>query len=846
MRWPGAWGKLLLLGLIPTLFLEGVRQVADAPFAWPGLVARWGFVIGILVAALLTPPHSVGGGRYTWPGLLWGVPTAVAGAIYGLTGATWAAWPVVGTTYVLLLGLETVLAGGRSHIRRWTWRVLLAVVAGLFPVALSQLESRFADEEFFVALEAVALSVFWLLLLGGYRWLGMSWPFLGVRGVGRQSSGQGIFPRPEGSGHSPVLMPKIGRRRPTNDRRLLAGDLSRHLQVNRRIVGLVFCLAAFAGLNGTVWAYRHSFYPPAAPTYPGISAQTPFLCGQVPPDPETYDGLDVFHRILTRVEANPRKESPEYGMLALGTGERRWAEAFREALRREVAEGRYTGPAHSVKSVQFKAALRAYYYPRVRDRFPGLFSDAEEGAIRAWFAAINRRALTVEWVDLMYALAFSKWPEGPYENQENGAGLLALLEAEGLADPVLSAANRDYLARNRRGWTARFRVTDDALVYHPEWIDNAYFQSLYTGEALDPNARLSFEWLLLQALPDGAPLGYNHPGRSSPVGIAYLGAKLFGDPRYIWLAGRAVEALERQGGYLFAQPGVEEPVPLEGRAPTEGSCLLYGDSGLPNRKGPLAPDKIIFRDGWGEEATYLLVNLRFSGWHRYKATGTVTLVYQGGSLVADVLEGKPFEWLPVGRSLFRDKRIPRENLNGLVVPKTGMAAVLYALTGVGGPWAQDPPYYAEVVAFETGEEMDWAHIRLTNWRGWEQDRWVYFYRNGGPIVVVDEARGPVGAEAALVWHPVQGEAVGENRFRLRADGTPAEMVMIPLSNGSHTGIPDHTSSTSEPEVTHYRATKLSIATIFLRGTWVGAEIEKGTARVEIRKADMVVSLTIPK
>jgi hypothetical protein len=31
----------------------------------------------------------------------------------------------------------------------------------------------------------------------------------------------------------------------------------------------------------------------------------------------------------------------------------------------------------------------------------------------------------------------SQWPEGPYENQENGAGLLALLEAEGLADPAL-------------------------------------------------------------------------------------------------------------------------------------------------------------------------------------------------------------------------------------------------------------------------------------------------------------------------------------------------------------------------------------------------------------------------
>jgi hypothetical protein len=654
-----AWAKFLLLGLAPLLFLEGIRLMVGAPFTWGGLATRWGFVVGMLVVAALTRPHSLEGTRWHWPGLLWLGPGAVAGLVYGRTGATWAAWLLVGTVYILLLSLETILTSSRSRLRRWAWRGLLALTAGAFPVALSQLGSHFADEEFFVALEALALAAFWLTLLGMYR-----------LSVHRTTA-------------------------------LLWG-----VQVDRRLVGLAFCLLTFGGLNGVVWAYRHNFYPPVAHTYPGISEQSPFLCGRVPPDPQVYDGRDVFRRILARVEANPRKGPPEYGMLALGTGERRWAELFRGSLLKEVEERRYTGPAHSVKSVQFEAALRAYYYPRVRDRFPGLFSEEEDRAVRAWFAAINRRALTVEWVDLMYALAFSKWPEGPYENQENGAGLLALLEAEGLTDPALSPANRAYLARNRRGWTSRFRVTDDALVYQPEWIDNAYFQSLYTGEPLGTNARLSFEWLLLQALPDGTPLGYNHPGRGTLAGIAYLGAKLFGDPRYIWLAGRAVEALEQRGGYLFAQPGVEEPVPLEGRSPTEGSCLLYGDSGLPNQKGPLAPDKIVFRDGWDPDATYLLVNLRFTGWHRYKATGTVTLVYQGKALAADVLDGQPFSWLPVGRSLFRDKRVPRENLNGLVVAKTGMAAVLYTLTGAGGPWAQDPPYYAEVVAFETGEEMD--------------------------------------------------------------------------------------------------------------------------------------------
>ncbi len=61
-----------------------------------------------------------------------------------------------------------------------------------------------------------------------------------------------------------------------------------------------------------------------------------------------------------------------------------------------------------------------------------------------------------------------------------------------------------------------------------------------------------------------------------------------------------------------------------------------------------------------------------------------------------------------------------------------MSAVLYHLTGIGGPWAQDPPYYAEVVAFETGEDLDWSHTRITNWQGWQHDRWIYLHHNGGP------------------------------------------------------------------------------------------------------------------
>jgi hypothetical protein len=352
--------------------------------------------------------------------------------------------------------------------------------------------------------------------------------------------------------------------------------------------------------------------------------------------------------------------------------------------------------------------------------------------------------------------------------------------------------------------------------------------------------------LLLQTPPDGALLRYNHPGHLSMANVAYLGAYLLEDPRYVWLAGRALADAEIKSEYLFAQPGIEQPLSLTGCSPTQGSCLLYGDSGLPNQVGPLAPDKIILRDGWSSDSAYLLLNLRFTGWHRYKATNTVTLVYQDGPLAADALDSEPFAWLPVGRSAFRDKRIPRENLNGLLVERSGTSAVLYALTGIGGPWAQDPPYYAEVVTFETGEELDWVHTRLAHWRGWQHDRWIYLYHGGGPIVVVDEAKGPAGNQAALTWH-LDGEGPAKGRrIRLRGGDEPAEVLLTPIGLEGRLEIREGEGSDLGQRVVYYSPTngRLRVVTLFLLGHWADAEagtdadkgtlwIAKGTTRVTL-------------
>jgi hypothetical protein len=664
------------------------------------------------------------------------------------------------------------------------------IVGGALPVAGDQIESFFAEEELFSALQVSVLSLFTGLLM-----------------VAR------------------ALVCRFADAIPVV-------SVRHRVSVTRRTVILVSLVAVMLCCALTVYHYRHSFYPAHTPMYPGITWHDPFLCGVGIPDDATPTGEVTFERLLARVAANPDKEAPEYGMLALVTRDREWAEAFRRALLLDVRTGRYAGPANSIKYGQALAARRVYYYARVAEAFPDLFSADDESAIRSWLGDVNRRAWTVEWVDWMYALAFSVWPLGPYENQENGAGLLAAIETVGLVDDALSARNRTYLEENQRGWFQRFRNTDDAYVYQAEWISNALFQQDYwslqndVGPRVARNRAMAFEWLLLQSLPSGASLRYNFPVDLSLAQTAYLGAVVLQDPRYIWWSSRMLDWAERTDSFLYAQPGLEQMVPFAGESPQEGTCLIFGDSGLPTQEGPLAPDKIVFREGWTPESAYLLLNLRFSGWHRYKATNTITLIDQAGALVRDQDQGERFAWLPEGRSHFRDKRIPRENLNGLIIPKTGIASVLYGLTGLGGPWAQDPPRYAEVVAFETGPKSDFSHTRLVGWRGWQHDRWVRFYHGDGLIVVVDEARGPASTRAALTWHFGTEASIDDWRIHLRGGAAPAEAVLVPIDSQAE-GDAVEWSMTEETgqQLRYYGQGQLRLATVFLWGAWVDAEVK---------------------
>ena len=680
-------------------------------------------------------------------------------------------------------------------IKRIGFWLLGGGLVSFFLSTANLLETNFGEEEFFVALGAIIITFNWLLLALAYQ----------------------------------IFISSTKYNAYTQERQKGFAILSFSV-IPLAAVIMIFLIAL---------GYPASFFSSPESPYPGITEQSPFLCGQVSANKETPLGSDVFTELLHQIEGNTYKSVPEYGMLALATREEQWLTRFRQEILEEAETHQFLGPSGSVKFSQYEAALRAYYLHKIMETFPELFSEDELAILRGWFAQINQHALSVGWVDFLYAAAFAKVPEGPYENQENGAGLLAQLEVTGYADPDLSANNRDYLARNVRGWSTRFKNTDDTYLYQREWINNALFQAQFGNiqPANSPRMNLrdlAFEWSLLQLPPDGFPLTYNHPYRTHFAGQFYLGALLTNDPRYIWLAYQALKSSqEGNEALLFAQPGVEAASELRGQSPTEGSCLIFSHTGLPNQKGALAPDKIVMRDGWKDDSSYLLLNLRFTGWHRYKATNTLTSIYKKGPIVIENVGIAAYDWLPRGRSILRDKRIPRENLNGVLMPKQGINRIVYQLTGWGGRWSQDPPHYANIERFVNLGPLDVSQTNI-EWHDREYQRDIFFYTDG-PIIIMDRmvSDNSVG-NSAVSWNFV-GEAVigqdsppslmldnGQNLTKVVLLGSTFDTLDITQTPSTIDWLPNETISTIiyQPDDNNK---PLDLLTLFLTEDWLEAE-----------------------
>lgn len=701
-------------------------------------------------------------------------------------------WLFLFAFYTFLILISESLSNQTSWVKL-IGRAILSIASGLIPILINQIVVRFSEEEFFSALFILFFSLFWILLWFSYHIFFRKIPCnLTVK----------AFP-------SLSMLPKTV------------------------FFILIFSISSF--LIYVTQMYQESFFPENTDEiFAGISEDKPFLCETLTNQEETeiITGKNVQDRYASNIANKDDLKTLDYGFMAAYYQTDAFISSFKKRLLLDAESGLYTTPPGSVKWDQWEASQVLYYYLKIRELKPNLFDSRETIVLDNWISAINSRAQKVSWVDWMYGLAFSHKPVGAYLNQDIGAGLYAILNQTPFLDETLYSRNSNFLEQNDRGWVNSFRVTDDAISYQPVWITNSYFQSLLTGQINKTNQSLSFEWIKAQALPNGDLQTYNFPGKISIAPITLFGASLLEDGDLLWISDQSMDTLG--DSYRFpVQVGTEEEPPknIVATTPDLGTCMLYGNSGLPEQKGPLAPDKIIFRNGWADDDLYISLNLRFSGWHRYKATNSISLIYAGTPLVEEQHTQESISWLPVGRALVRDKRIPIEQLNTLLIPRTGLDAVLNSLISFFGPYAQDPPFYAKIQAFETSETYDYSVTQFENWHGWTFTRSIHFFHDG-PVFIVDDATNRNSQSAKINWHFDADYQLNQNRVQMQ-DGN-VNFLLI----GQEEGLLTQVRKKNEVQVEYEspQTGELKLLTIILPGTLKNAnflEFSGNTISLEV-------------
>jgi hypothetical protein len=690
-------------------------------------------------------------------------------------------WLFIGFYFIFLL-LSAQFFEKLTAVFRFFGYVILFLSAGIIPGLVNQIILRFSEEEFFTFLMVFFLSVFWLL-----QWISFHF-FLREH---KQDE-----PKPEGE---PI-------------------SLGRKLLITNLLILVSVIIIA-------VYKYQNSFYThQPVETYPGITEENPILCEELAGEnddiPTTVQSVqDDYAKAISRKES---LQTVDYGFLASYYQSEPYYSQFRDSLLSDAISARYTQPANSVKWDQLLASHTLYYYLKLSQDKPDLFTDAQTQLINTWISAINERAQTAEWVDWMYGLAFSHKPVGAYLNQDIGAGLYAILNQLDATSSDFREKNQAFLTKNLRGWEQGFRVMDDALSYQSVWITNSYFQALLAEDEINKNTFNSFDWILAQALPDVGLQTYNFPEKTSIGPISLFGSLLLEDPNLLWLANKSLETLGPNYSY-YTQPGAEQKIsnPLIAEKPRIGSCLIYGNSGLPEQRGPLTPDKIILRNGWENNDFYIMLNLRFSGWHRYKATNGISLIYAGTPLIEEQYTQGTIPWLPIGRALVRDKRIPIEQLNTLLIPRTGLDAVLNTLNNWFGPYSQDPPYYANIDKFITTEDFDYSKTHVNDWHNWRFTREIYLY-NDGFAIIFDEAETESKKSAEIRWHlSADFSKIEDNRFQ-SANGN-FSVQLVAQENGEFS-----TQSSDDHLTVNYKSPKtgkLKLITVILSGRLKTAKVE---------------------
>ncbi|MDR2552257.1 MAG: hypothetical protein LBD31_03705, partial [Treponema sp.] len=409
----------------------------------------------------------------------------------------------------------------------------------------------------------------------------------------------------------------------------------------------------------------------------------------------------------------------------------------------------------------------------------------------------------------------------PYDNQEIGIGVCTVLaELFKDRDPALTE-NFHALSDSRLvGWEKKNGNLDDTLFYTPVFCKVMWFYAHYRGREdllrLE-NCRASFENVLQQQPGNGIFMLYNWTQYGSAADMMALGASLFQDGRYKWMACRFIqERLEKRNRRqryacrnittesLAAEYGPEGNKELEVVIAEELSrgdrydhvwegltdnifhLWYFWDDSLPPERPrnygialektagqgrwphdpePVLPDKVVFREGWAENDLFMIMNLW--GGQNSPAGETVSHRYPASNEIISLVCGEQFLTQNINQ-ITRDVHIHRRELNAFCLKKN--REWLNAAQNGEGTFGVYPAlnlYNAELRFFAAFPEVEASKSTLYDYHGWTNERTI-LYRRGRYAAVFDQCFGPAEAEGGVRWH-LQGETAerSADSFALR-------------------------------------------------------------------------------
>ncbi len=353
-----------------------------------------------------------------------------------------------------------------------------------------------------------------------------------------------------------------------------------------------------------------------------------------------------------------------------------------------------------------------------------------------------------------YVFFFPEW--GPHNR--------AMLRAYGLL--VAAQAVPDHPDAPR--WTKMARVLaadswgkweeEDAQIYHPVWLislvryadalgDDAFFEL--------PTVRYYFDYFTHLLDPSGMVPDFGdarwHANWSMYVALLERAAAEYDREEYRWAARRIFNAMRPEGG---AAVGI-------------GNGINLLDSYLWSGDGPAAPPpavseevmedligkKIVFRDGWDDDANYLLLNYRDEGpyalmardylrhtipveeekmHHGHSDENSIVLLMSGGSVLLNDAGYRPH--MPSGP--YGEYRADYYH-NRLVwrTGKLGREQPLWEFLRNSGGYRS---VQTEKIEFWTADDFDVSRTRVTDRRdGVQHDRVVAWLKRENVFVIFD-------------------------------------------------------------------------------------------------------------